>query len=148
MAEEFYHKDIFGSIIDLDLGESEGISDAVKSAKTGADFNTFALTDAFGERRKKDAWVLYQKALASGQAPEQVFYKVVWLVKSMLLAARTNEKDSGLNPFVYKKSKSFLKNWKEGEIEKLSEDLVVGFHKTRRGETDMETLLEKMLLSL
>jgi DNA polymerase III delta subunit len=148
MSEEFYHKDIFGQVIDLDLGENE-LSDAVKSAKAGyGDFNSFALTDSIGERRKKDAWVLYQKALASGQAPEQLFYKVVWLVKSMLLAARTNEKDSGLNPFVYKKSKSFLKNWKEDEVEKLSENLIKGFHTARRGEGEVETMLEKILLSL
>ncbi len=149
MAEEFYHKDIFGQVIDLDLSLDEGLTDAVKNAKTGfGEFNSFALTDAIGERRKKDAWVLYQKALHSGQVPEQLFYKVVWLVKSMILAARTTATESGLNPFVYKKSQSFLKNWKAGEIEKLSEDLIKGFHLARRGGGEVETMLEKILLSL
>jgi hypothetical protein len=149
MAEEFYHKDIFGQVIDLDLSETEELSLTAKGAKTGYnEFNTFALTDSIGERRKKDAWVLYQKALASGMAPEQVFYKVVWLVKSMLLSALASEAESGLSPFVYKKSKSFLKNFKEGEIEKISEDLIVGFHKARNGGAEVETMLEKMLISL
>ncbi len=149
MEGEFYHQDIFGSVIDLDLSQVEEVSDAVKGASAGrGEFNTFALTDAIGERKKKDAWVLYQKALASGMVAEQLFYKVMWLCKTMLLSSRVSAEESGLNPFVYRKSKSFLKNYKEGEIEKLSQELVEGYHKARRGEGEIGTMLEKLLLNL
>lgn len=147
---EFYHKDIFGTVVDIEIREEEEISDAVKSASSEkGEFNTFAFTDAIGERKKKDAWVLYEKALASGQVAEQLFYKVMWLLKTMLLAQKcATAEEAKLNPFVYRKSKGFLKNYKPGEIEKLSQELVEGYHKARRGEGEIETLVEKVLLKL
>jgi hypothetical protein len=148
---EFYHKDIFGTVVDVSFAEDEEITDAVKSAGAGrGDFSAiFAFTDAIGDRKKKDAWVLYRKALASGQVAEQLFYKAVWVVKTMLIAQRTESyKETDMKEYPYKKAKGFLRNWKQGEIEKLSEDLVVGYHKVRRGEGDMETMLEKLILRL
>jgi DNA polymerase III delta subunit len=149
-GSEFYHRDIFGSVVDVELNQEEEISDEVRSASSSkGEFNFFALTDAVGDRKKKDAWVLYEKALASGQVPEQVFYKLMWLFKTMLLAERcSSAEEAKLNPFVYRKSKSFLKNYKKEEIENLSRDLVVGYHQARRGEGEIETLIEKLLLSL
>lgn len=148
MSEDFYHKDIFGNTIDLDLEEEV---EEVKLTKPAPelDFNIFAFTDAVGARNKKDAWVLYQRALGQGQVPEQLFYKVFWLVRTMLLAERcATAGEAGLNPFVYQKSKSFLKNFKPGEVEKLSERLVCMYHDARRGLVDFEFGLEKIILSL
>jgi len=112
-------------------------------------FNIFTLGDAIGERNKKNAWVLYQKGIFSGLAPEQLFWTVVGQVRNMLTALKTkNAAESGLHPFVYGKAKGFLRNYKEKELIELSERLVVGYHKARRGEGEIETLLEKTLLSL
>lgn len=149
-GSEFYHRDIFGSVVDVELNVEEEISDEVRSASgSKGEFNTFALTDAVGDRKKKDAWVLYQKALASGMVAEQVFYKLMWLFKTMLLAKHSKSaEEAKLNPFVYRKSKGFLKNWKPGEIEALSEKLVTGFHDVRRGNGEMETMIEGILLQL
>src|SRR3989344_3812871 len=96
-----------------------------------APFNIFALTDAIGARKKRDAWVLYQKALAQGLLPEDVFFRVlIWQVKSMLLASKTKGvSETDMKPFPYNKAKGFSKNFKDGEIEKLSEDLILGYHK-------------------
>ncbi len=150
MNEEFYHKDIFGSVVDISLGEEE-ISDEVKSASAfKGDFaGIFAFTDAIGEKRKKDAWVLYQKAITSGTVAEQLFYKALWVAKTMMLAERTKTyQETDMKEYPYKKAKGFLKNWKPGEIEKFSEDLVVGYHKARRGEGEISTMLEKLILGL
>lgn len=117
--------------------------------KARAEFNVFALTDAIGARKKRDAWVLYQKALASGLAPEEVFYKLVWQAKTMLIAQNTKSvAETDMKPFPYNKAKGFLRNFKAGEIEKLSEALVTGYHRARRGEGEIETLVEKTLLKL
>jgi len=147
MEEEFYHKDIFGSVIDLDLqAEEEEFSIGPKARN---EFNIWALTDAIAERKKKDAWVLYQKALASGMVAEEIFWKLVWVVKSLLVAEKTkNYTETDMKEYPYKKAKANLKNFKAGELEQLSEKLVIGLHNARHGEGDIGGLIEKVLLSL
>lgn len=112
-------------------------------------FNVFAFTDALGERNRKQAWILYRQAIASGVAAEEIFWKVVWQIKTMLLAKQSGAADeAGLNPFVYRKAKGNLKQFKPGELEKMSQDLVIAYHNARRGEGEIETSVEKMLLKL
>jgi uncharacterized protein YdaT len=53
-----------------------------------------------------------------------------------------------MKPFPYNKAKGFLRNFKEEEIEKFSENLIEGYHRARRGEGEIETLVEKTLLRL
>jgi len=149
MNEEYYHKDIFGTVVDINLGEAEEGEEKPLFDKKGREFNIFALTDALGERKKKEAWILYQKALGAGLSVEEIFFKIVWQVKSMLIASKTKSvAETDMKPFPYSKAKSFLKNFKPGELEKLSENLVIGYHQARRGKEEIETLVEKILLKL
>ncbi len=146
MSDEFYGVNLFGEKVDVGLVEPEE-KEAVE--KAGREFNVFPLTDAIGERDKRKAWVVYEQALASGMVADEIFWRVMWGVKALLLSAKTTSaEESGLNPFVYKKFKSCLKNWKVEEIEKLSESLVVGYHDARRGKGEMETMIEKIILSM
>jgi len=143
---EMYGTNLFGeAVVHPKIDEDEDLI----GPKARAEFNIFALTDAIGARKKRDAWVLYQKALAAGMAPEEVFYKLVWQAKTMLIAKNTKSvAETEMKPFPYNKAKGFLKNFKEGEIEELSEALVTGYHQARRGEGEIETLVEKTLLKL
>lgn len=143
---EMYSANLFGEkVVAPKINDDEDLI----GPKARAEFNIFALTDAIGARKKRDAWVLYQKALAAGMAPEEVFYKLVWQAKTMLIAQNTkNVGETEMKPFPYNKAKGFLRNFKSGEIEKFSESLVLGYHKARRGEGEIETLVEKALLSL
>jgi DNA polymerase III delta subunit len=146
--QEFYHQDLFGIVVDFAPEIEEEKIDLV-GPKGKSDFNIFSLTDAIANRNKKEAWVLYEKALASGMSAEEIFWKVVWQVKTLLLASRTKTaEEAGMKAYPYSKAKSSLKNFKTGEVEKMSEDLVVGYHNIRRGEGEMETLIEKILLKL
>ena len=139
-----YNQNLFGEKI-----EEESLEQDVVGPKGKPDFNIFILTDALGARKKKDAWVLYRKALASGMAPEDVFFKLFWQVKTMLLAKRTKTaEEADMKSYPYSKAKGYLNNFKEGEIEKLSEKLVLGYHAVRRGEGEMETFVEKAVLSI
>ncbi|MEX2013559.1 MAG: hypothetical protein WD897_01445 [Parcubacteria group bacterium] len=148
MTEEFYHKNIFGTVVDINLGADEE-SELPLLDKKGQEFNIFALTDAVGARKKKEAWILYQKALSAGVRAEEIFFKIVWQVKSMLIALKTKSvAETDMKAFPYSKAKSFLKNFKTEELEKLSENLVVGYYQAHRGEGEIETLIEKMLLKL
>lgn len=153
MTDEFYHKDIFGTVVDVNLtgGERSDLNIDSQGLTLGSrpEFNIFALTDAVGARKKKEAWVLCQKALTAGLSAEEIFFKIVWQVKSMLLASKTkNVGETDMKPFPYSKAKSFLKNFKPGELETLSENLVIGYHQARRGVGEVETLVEKTILKL
>ena len=149
MEEEFYHKNIFGEVVDVDLSALEDEEDKPLLDKKGHEFNIFALTDAVGARDKKKAWIIYQKALLAGLSPEEIFYKLVWQVKSLLLAAKTKSAaEADMKSFPYSKAKGYLKNFKTEEFESLSEDLVTSYVKTRQGEGEIETLVEKILLRL
>lgn len=112
------------------------------------EFNIFALSDAFGKRDKKQSWVIFHKALASGLVAESIHGTVFWGVKSMLLAkdAKTAG-EAGMAPFVFSKSKSASKNFKEGELEDISSLLVSIYHDAHAGGMEMSVALELFLLS-
>ena len=112
-------------------------------------FNVFALTDALGARDKKKLWVLYESALLSGLDPEEIHRVFFWQVKSMLGASVSgNALDAGLNPFVYKKTSSYARNFKDGELVALSRSLIDIYHNARRGIADFDIAMERWVLGL
>ncbi|MBI1974550.1 MAG: hypothetical protein HYS51_01715 [Candidatus Zambryskibacteria bacterium] len=146
--DEFYHKDLFGTVVDVNLQETEE-SESLPLDKKGREFNIFAFTDAVGARKKKNAWLFYQEALLAGVSAEEIFFKLFWQTKSMLLALKTKSAaEADMKPFPYSKAKSFLKNFSSSELINLQTSLVVDYHKARRGEGEIETLVEKILLKL
>lgn len=148
MEGEFYHKDIFGTVVDASPSAVDDV-DKLLLDKHGKEFNIFVLTDALGARKKKEAWILYRRALSAGLSAEEIFFKLFWQVKSMLIAAKTkNVGETDMKTFPYNKAKSFLKNFQSNELEKLSEDLVTGYLLARRGRGEIETLIEKIILKL
>jgi len=92
-------------------------------------YNAFALADAFAKRDKKQAWLLYRKSIDAGEAPEALHGMIFWKVKSMLLAG-------------------FGGGWKQDELLKTAEDLVILYHDARRGKHELETVLETYLLEI
>ncbi len=108
----------------------------------------FALADALGMRDKKKLWVEYTQAILNDTAPEEIHGMLFWQVKSMIIASCTTEKESGLKPFVYGKSKRYGNNFKKGELESLSSSLVSLYHDARRGLTDFGLALEQWVLSI
>lgn len=112
-------------------------------------FNVFALTDALFERDKKKFWILYQKALNEGVDLEFDVHRIIfWGVKMLALSKEYNSAVSaGISPFVYSKAKSGVVKYKDGEIEKISQNLTEMVVSARQGE-DWEILLEKFVLSL
>lgn len=122
---------------------------AVEKMAKKAEFDRFALSDALGRRSKKDAWVLLQKALDMGGVPEEIHGMLFWQVKSMILALSSKTAgEAGLNPFVFRKSLSFAKNFTEEELKNLSSRLVSIYHEARRGGDELAIALEKFVLSI
>jgi len=130
---------------------AEKVQEFVKNTQNEKkkDFNIFSLTDAIGRRDRKKAWVLFQQALISGASPENIHGTIFWGVKSILLASGASAaKEAGLNPFVFSKSVSFSKNFKNGELENISSKLVSIYHESRSGGAELGVALETFILSV
>lgn len=120
-----------------------------KGGKKKPEFNIFSLTDAFGRRDRKNLWVLFQKAVQSGAVPEEIHGILFWQLKSMLIASGyESASGAGIAPFVFAKSKSFLKNYSETELKTLSSRFVSLYHDSHRGIHDFEIALERLILTL
>ena len=122
-----------------------------KEGKKDFAFNVFSLTDALGRRDRRGLWLLATEAMVSGFPAEEIFWKFVWQVKNMLLVQKSKglgAKELNLNPFVYTKTSSFLKNYTEQGIADMSLGLLVMYHEARRGTTDFDVALERFILSI
>lgn len=123
-----------------------------KSSDKGTEeFNIFSLTDAFGRRDRKAAWILYQKAILAGVAPEEIHRMLFWQVKNIALVKKWGAGGApglGMKPFVFNKAKSFAGNFSEKEIMELSSEFVDIYHKSRQGTISFDETLEKLVLGL
>jgi hypothetical protein len=112
-------------------------------------FNIFSISETFGKRKRKDLWILYQKAKLGGISDEEIFWKINWQLKSMFIAKSSkNVAESGLNPYVYDKSKGYASNYKDEEMKNMSTTLLKLFHDSRLGLADFDTGLESFILSI
>jgi len=109
----------------------------------------FVMADAFGTRDKKRLWVEYEKALQKGASAEELHGIILWQIKSMLIAGDyKNVSESGLNPYVYNKSKGFLRNFSREELEDIYKNFIEVYHEARRGNGVLEERVEEVILGL
>ncbi len=90
-------------------------------------FNAFSITDAYANRDKIGAWVLYRKGIESGVEPEAIAGILFWKIKTMLLNS----------------TKIFSKE----ELKKQSSQIVSLYHNAHRGEVDFIIGLEQFILT-
>src|SRR3990167_5241641 len=50
--------------------------------ETVAEYNPFAICDAFAEKNKAKVWTIYQQALRQGIPDEEGFFKILWQIKN------------------------------------------------------------------
>lgn len=119
------------------------------AAEQNERFNTFALADALVRKDKKSLWVLLQRARHAGVGPEEIIGTLFWQLKSLRLAEKTDSAaEAGLKPFVYTKAVRARKEFKPGELEKLSHELLAVYHDGHQGRRDIDLALEKFVLTL
>ena len=118
-----------------------------------APYNPFAICDAFGEKNKAKAWTIYQQALRQGVPAEEVFFKILWQIKNLLMVKKLMNakvadvgKESGLKPFVASKAIKAAKNFTEEELATYSYDMLKIYHEERRGESELPIEFEKFIL--
>ncbi|MCK5285651.1 MAG: hypothetical protein KAJ58_00275 [Candidatus Pacebacteria bacterium] len=113
------------------------------------DFNIFDLATCFGNRNKKDLWVLYQKTKNKNISTEEVSGILFWQLRVMFQALNSkNAVEANLKPFVFNKAESYLKKYSEEELKKISSDLVTIYHDARRGLCEFDLALEKFILEI
>ena len=114
----------------------------------------FALADALGARDKKQLWILLQDAYGRGDVPEKLHGLLIWQMKNLTLVKQSIPQGQGalralgLNPYVLKKTAFFCKNYSEEELKTLSRELVSLYHEAHRGGLELDTSLERWVLSL
>lgn len=112
-------------------------------------FNSFSLADAFAKRDRKLLWLLWNEALLAGSSPEELSGILWWQIKTLRLAQIGSTAESvGLKDFPFTKAKRALGNFKEGELEKLSRDLLELIHDSRLGKFELSLALERWILKL
>ncbi|MFH0803942.1 MAG: hypothetical protein V1877_02405 [Candidatus Tagabacteria bacterium] len=123
--------------------------------KKGSQVNIFHIADAVAEKDRSRAWLLFQKALLSGIDPEEIFWKITWQIKNLLLVKKlslSSEKKiieaTNLHPYVVKKTLSASRNYSEEELAGYSSELIDLYHKARRGLADFDVGIEKFLIKI
>ncbi len=119
-----------------------------KSAKKD-EFNVFSLTEKILNRDNIGAWMLYREALERGSEPEQLSGIIFWQFKALALAESCNTAgESGLNPFVFSKSKNALKKWPAKDIKNKLTELLMNYHESRKEGVELSLALENFILKI
>lgn len=125
-----------------------------EDGKKQGEYNPFAICDAFAEKNKIKTWTLFQQALMAGIPAEEVFFKLLWQIKNLLLVKKLSEagtadvaKESGLKPFVANKAIKAAKIFSEEELKNYSCNMLKIYHEERRSGGEMAIELEKILIA-
>ena len=134
--------------------EKYALGELTAKQETVAEYNPFAICDAFAEKNKVKAWIIYQQALKWGIPAKEVFFKILWQIKNILLVKKLAgagvadiAKESGLKPFVAGKAIKAAKNFSEEELINYSYEMLKIYHEERRGESELPIEFEKLLIS-
>ncbi len=129
--------------------------DLLNQRTKAAEVNIFNITDAVAAKDRSRAWFLFQKALLAGIDSEEIFWKIVWQIKNLLLLKKLlflPEKKivetTRLHPYVVKKSLSAARHYTEEELARFSSELIDLYHNARRGLADFDIGLEKIIIKL
>ncbi len=109
----------------------------------------FAVADAFGNRDRKRAWLLYHDARRDEIPAEEAFWKFAWKIKTLLMVETAKVGDVlPLKPYPLAQARGQVKKYKSGELARLSSRLIHLYHDARRGLTDFDFALERLILEL
>lgn len=152
----FFEESVEEEVLELFHKRAEKITEFnLKPEKPEERRNLFPLCDAFAERNKIAAWTLFQQLILAGATAEEIFWKLWWQVKNLLLVKLLSEageknllKESGLHSFVIKKTLFALKNFTDKDLFDYSSKLIGLYHGAKNGNAEFEIGVEKFLLNL
>lgn len=128
------------------LGATVENFEETKSVKK-ENFNPFALTDAYCDKKRSLAWAIYREGISTGIDPHELHGKIFWATKNMIITklAKTVA-ESGINPYVYAKTKKSAEKFTLEELQKNLITLANLFHDTMVSGINLETSLESFVL--
>lgn len=116
--------------------------------KAEKDENIFAITNYLFVRDKKNLWIEFQR-LKNIFAVEEIHGTLFWAFKNIMIASKTKTAtEAGLKPFVYSNSKKALTKFSENELEERFWQLTKILGDSRRGEGELDVLLERWILEI
>lgn len=141
-----------GGILKKDFTKLEKHADKVwehvAKEKTEVKENIFNITNYLLTRDKKNLWIEFQK-LKSTFAVEEIHGTLFWCFKNIALVSRsTSPEETGLKPFVYSNTKKAVSKFTTEEIDEKLWGLTKILGDSRRGEGELEILLEKWVLGI
>ncbi len=120
-----------------------------KAEKSEQGFNMFKITEALALKDKRSLWVLWCESKQNGASAEEAVGILWWQLKIIRLAGLTNSaEEAGVKDYPYRKAKQALRNFKPGELEKLSLSLIALYHDAHKGKRDIDIALEKWILTM
>lgn len=139
-------------VMDFREGKSNGWQDKWKTRRKpsgSADtFNPFGLADALGRASAKEAWIEYERGRLFGIEPEELHGRIWGKVRDMISSQTASHTELDIHPFVHKKAKADFHNWETTKLRKLVDELVSIYHMSRMGGDDLDTAMEKLLISI
>lgn len=112
-------------------------------------FNSFALAEALAKKDKKQLWVLLQQAKLAGSREEELIGILWWQLKALRLAKQTRSaEEAGMKDYPFKKAQQALKNFTDGEVERISRSLLELYHDAHQGKREIDVALEEWALRL
>lgn len=115
----------------------------------------FLFTDAVAGKKRKEAWLAYQRLLISGENEEEIFWKIFWQIKNIVLIYPHKDKDSEtiakilkMHPFAAKKTLNFAKNFSREDLEDFSKKLIKIYENHRFGKVELNFGIETFILNL
>lgn len=118
-------------------------------------YDPFGLTNMFSVHQFRKAYVIFHNNLSGGVAAEEIFWKLWWQVKILLVVSNYNHKGlnnfqikqkTGFHPFVIQKSLAALPRFSREELKKTWDELFSMWIDSRLGISDLSLRLEKLLL--
>lgn len=127
---------------------AEKVWEYEEKKKAEREENIFAITNYLLARDKKNLWIEFQK-LKNIFAVEEIHGTLFWAMKNAVIVSKAKSvSETGLKPFVYSNSKKALTKFSENELEEKFWQLTKLLGDSRRGEGELEVLLEGWVLEI
>lgn len=113
----------------------------------------FEFTDAFSQKLKRQSWFAFQKAILAGIDEEEIFWKLVWQIKNLVIlknienpSHKTAYKNIGIHPYVIEKNLKFLPLFSKEDLENIAKKLIDIYRQNRYEKIEFSFGIEKILL--
>ncbi len=106
----------------------------------------FALCDELALRKRHESWLLFQEAVLKGIPIEEIFWKILWQIKTLLIVKSGDKAE--FKPYFYNKIKKASELFTLEDLRKYSSDLIGLYYDSRYGFSDLAIGLERFILKM